>query len=186
MLSTVIGLPFLLLLEPFLNSKVNFTRLKPLLDQFQGSYKNKHRFFAAYYMICQLVIILIVIANPTNNNTISFLLVSSTAALALIHLIFRPYAKLMFLTYFDAMILQLMSLASALPLVGSAYPDVLLAVVIIFLILPIITFTTMELIINKGIISKIAAHFRSNPVNASHNDEIPVSDIGIIKLWMII
>ena len=34
----VIGLPLLLALEPFLNSKINFIRIKPLLDQFQGCY----------------------------------------------------------------------------------------------------------------------------------------------------
>ena len=30
----VIGLPLLLALEPFLNSKINFVKVKPLLDQF--------------------------------------------------------------------------------------------------------------------------------------------------------
>ena len=48
----VIGLPLLLLLEPFLNRKINFYRIKPLLDQFQGCYKDKYRSFAAFYMIC--------------------------------------------------------------------------------------------------------------------------------------
>ena len=37
----VIGLPFLLLFEPFLNRKINFVKIKPLLDQFQGCYKDK-------------------------------------------------------------------------------------------------------------------------------------------------
>ncbi|XP_065915484.1 uncharacterized protein [Dysidea avara] len=37
----VIGLPIVLLLEPFFNRIINFTRVKPLLDQFQGSYKDK-------------------------------------------------------------------------------------------------------------------------------------------------
>jgi len=31
----VIGLPLLLIVEPFLNHKINFARIKPLLDQFQ-------------------------------------------------------------------------------------------------------------------------------------------------------
>ncbi|XP_065896052.1 probable outer membrane protein pmp20 [Dysidea avara] len=65
----VIGLSLLLLLEPFLNDKINFYRIKPLLDQFQGCYKDKYRSFAAYYMICRLVIIIIIINNSTNNNT---------------------------------------------------------------------------------------------------------------------
>ena len=51
-LVTVIGLPLLLLLEPFLNRKINLYRIKPLLDHFQGCYKDKYRSFAACYMIC--------------------------------------------------------------------------------------------------------------------------------------
>ena len=61
-LAIVIGLPLLFLLEPFLNSKINFTRIKPLLDQFQGCYKDKYQSSVAYYMTCRLVIILIIIA----------------------------------------------------------------------------------------------------------------------------
>ena len=40
-LLVMIGLPLLLLLEPFINSKINFIRIKPFLDQFQGCYKDK-------------------------------------------------------------------------------------------------------------------------------------------------
>ena len=58
----VIGLPLLLTLEPFLNHKINFIKIKSLLDQFQGSYKDKCRCFAGYYMICRLLIIIIVIS----------------------------------------------------------------------------------------------------------------------------
>ena len=50
----VINLPLLLLLEPFLNSKINFIRIKLLLDQFQGGYKDKYHYFAAYYLICRM------------------------------------------------------------------------------------------------------------------------------------
>ena len=48
----VIGLPLLLALEPFLNSKINFVKIKPLLDQFQCCYRDKYRCFASFYMIC--------------------------------------------------------------------------------------------------------------------------------------
>ena len=46
----VIGLPLFLLLEPFLRRRVNLVRIKPLLDQFQGCYKDKYRWFAAYIL----------------------------------------------------------------------------------------------------------------------------------------
>ena len=65
----VIGLPLLLLLEPFFNSNINFIKIKPLLDHFQGCYKDTYRRFAAYYMVCRLVIILIIITNLSNNDT---------------------------------------------------------------------------------------------------------------------
>lgn len=58
----VVDLPALLLLEPFLRSKFNFVRIKPLLDQFQGSYKDKYCWFTAYYLICRLVIFLIILS----------------------------------------------------------------------------------------------------------------------------
>ena len=91
-LAIVIGLPLLLLLEPFLNPKINFTRIKPLLDQFQGCYKDKYRSFAAYYMTCRLVIILIIIANSSNDSSSQYLLitVNVNAMLALIHMTLRP------------------------------------------------------------------------------------------------
>jgi len=53
-----IGFPFLLLLEPFLSSKINFARVRPLLDQYQGCYKDKYRYFAAFYLLCRHAIIL--------------------------------------------------------------------------------------------------------------------------------
>ena len=53
----VIGFPLLLLLQPFLRSKFNFVKIKPLLDQFQGCYKDQYHWFAAYYLICRLIII---------------------------------------------------------------------------------------------------------------------------------
>ena len=47
-ITIIIGLPLILLFEPFLNHNINFTRIKPLLDQFEGFYKNWCHWFAAY------------------------------------------------------------------------------------------------------------------------------------------
>ena len=57
----VIGVPLILITEPFLNHKINFIRIKPLLDQFRGCHKNKYRWFAGYYMICRIVVITITV-----------------------------------------------------------------------------------------------------------------------------
>ena len=79
----VIGFPLLLLLEPFLNSKINFVKIKPLLDQFQGCYKDKYRCFAGYYMISRLVIILLVIVKISNDIITQYLLISFCALMQL-------------------------------------------------------------------------------------------------------
>ena len=106
MIVIVIALPLLLLLEPFLNSKINFVKIKPLLDQFQGCYKDKYRCFAGYYMICQLIIILLVIVKIFNDLTTQYLLITSCALMALIHLLARPYIST-FQYIFYGIILQL-------------------------------------------------------------------------------
>ena len=63
----VIGLPLLLLLEPFLNSKINFIKIKPLLDQFQGCYMDRFRYFASFFLIFRLMILGILAVNQPNS-----------------------------------------------------------------------------------------------------------------------
>ena len=112
----VIGLPLLLALEPFLNSKINFVRVKPLLDQFQGCYKDKYRCFAAYYMICRLFIITIIISNSFNNFAFHYLLIATNVITLLIHQLLKPYSSSL-LNDFDGTILHILVLVSVLPLV---------------------------------------------------------------------
>ena len=107
----VIGLPLFLLIGPFLNHKMNFTRIKPILDQFQRCYKDKYCSFAAYmyYMICCLVIIVIIFLIPSSNNLSQFLLIFSCSAVAFIPTV--CYSNLIF-------ILQLVVLAALVPLLS--------------------------------------------------------------------
>ena len=73
--SIVSGLPLLLTLQPILNKNFNFVKIKPLLDQFQGCYKDNYRCFAGYYMICRLVIMTIITANSSNEFIASYVLI---------------------------------------------------------------------------------------------------------------
>ncbi|XP_065890185.1 uncharacterized protein [Dysidea avara] len=172
----VIGLPFLLLLEPFLNNKINFTRIKPLLDQFQGCYKDKYRSFAAYYMICRLVIILIIIANTSNNDTSQYLLIFFNSLLAFIHMTIRPYGSNI-LNVFDGFVLQLMIVVSMVPLIDSYDPDLLLSFMFVLVILPLIPFLIMEIYLYKKTIKKITKYcVPPKPDIADDNDEIPMRE----------
>ena len=85
----VIGLPLLLLLEPFLNQKINFIKIKPLLDQFQECYKDRYHWFAAYYLVCRQVIITLVYVSNFNNAL--YYLQMTCIIIVLIHTWIQPY-----------------------------------------------------------------------------------------------
>ena len=172
----VIGLPLLLLLEPFLNHKINFIRFKPLLDQFQGCYKDKYRSFAAYYMICRLVVIVIIIVNSSNDSTTQYQLITVNSILSLVHVLIKPYARRL-LNMFDSLILQLLIVVSMIPLVDSSDPDLFLTFIIIVVILPLIAFLIMEMYLYKSIIKKITEYCRPpKPDTTNDNNEIPMRD----------
>ena len=177
----VIGLPLFLALEPFLNSKINFVKVKPLLDQFQGCYKDKYHCFAGYYMICRLIIITIVIANPSNDFIFQYLLITACVIMALVHQIFRPYSNSV-LNMFDGAIFHFLVLVSVLPLAESYNNfDSKLAVGITFIlvILPFMIFITMSLMINKEKLKKLPGYcyFKCSQLYLKHHNEIPLNDI---------
>ena len=136
----VLGLPLLLTLEPFLNRKLNFAKIKPILDQFQGCYKDKYRCFAGYYMICRLLIItiIIVIANTSNDMVANYLLITVCAIIALIQLLARPYNNEI-INRLDGVILQIMIFITALPLFDDLdSPLVITIIAFVLLFLPLL------------------------------------------------
>ena len=156
----VIGLPLLLAFEPFLNSKINFIKIKPLLDQFQSCYKDKYRCFAAYYMICRLVIITIIIANSSSDFVFQYLLITACVAMALIHHSLKPYSSSL-LNVFDGIILHFLVLVSVSPLVesfDSVNSNLIVGITFILVILPLLIFITMSLMINKEKIKKLSEY----------------------------
>ena len=52
-----IGIPLVLIFERYLirYCNINFTNLKPVMDQLKGCYKEEYRWFAAYYLLCRQV-----------------------------------------------------------------------------------------------------------------------------------
>jgi len=172
----VIGLPLLLLLEPYLNQKINFIKIKPLLDQFQGCYKDKYHSFAAFYMICRLVIILIIIANPSNNYTSQYLLIIFNSLLAFIHLTLRPYGSNI-LNVFDGFVMHMMIVVSMVPLIDSYDPDLLLSFMFVLVILPLLPFLLMEIYLYKKAIRKITNYCSlPKPDTTNENNEVPIGE----------
>ena len=186
-ITIVVGLPLLLILEPFLNRKINFVKIKPLLDQFQGCYKDKYRCFAGYYMICRLVIITIVIANSSNEFVASYLLIVACGVITLIHITAKPYNNKI-INKFDGMILLLIIFITALPLLDDFDSPLATSIVFVLVLLPLLTFTAITLFLHKDDLKKIAKYFtfkdkasNGNGDNISvHNQEIPMKKFDLI------
>ncbi|XP_065901763.1 uncharacterized protein [Dysidea avara] len=175
-LSIAIGLPLLLLLEPFLNSKINFIRIKPLLDQFQGCYKDNCRFFASYYMICRLVIIVIFISNFSNNNTMQYLMLAVSAVFALIHFVQKPYVNKT-LNLFDGLVLVSVTFIAMIPLIDNSGLDLLLTVTVLF---PLVSFIGLIMLIHRKNIKKLMKYFTPTPQTTNNNVEVPMREYGVV------
>ena len=133
-----IGLPMLLLLEPFLNRKINFIRIKPLLDQFQGCYKDKYRWFASYYLICRQVIFLIMYLFSSNYYNMLFYLQTACLIIAMIHLSIQPYQDEL-LNTLDGIMLSLIVLEVNIN-TFSFLKNVTTEIVLVIMLLPFILF----------------------------------------------
>ena len=187
--SIVIGLPLLLTLEPFLNHKINFIKIKPILDQFQGCYKDKFRYFADYYMICRLIVIAIVIGNSSNNFIAYYMLVIACGIIALVHLMVKPYNN-QTLNKFDGIILQLIIFTAILPWLDDFTSPLVIAMAFILIILPLLSFTAMILFLHKEVLKKtfikFTAKFKlSNESNKSNDYSIEESETPQSKFHFI-
>ena len=182
--SIVIGLPLLLTLEPILNQKFNFIKIKPLLDQFQGCYKDKYRCFAGYYMICRLVIITIVIVNSANDFVVNFIVSVVGGIIALLHLTVKPYYNEI-LNKFDGAILHLCGLVSALRLSDDFDSPFMITITLVLVILPLVIFIAMVLFLHKDNFKRMIAYFTSehkspDSSNDANNNEVSMKEFHII------
>ena len=135
----VIGLPLLLLLEPLLSRKVNFVRIKPLMDPFQHCYKDKYRWFGAYYLICRQVLILIVYVGNRNYYNMLYYLQTACIVIAMIHGYIQPY-KSHLLNGLDGLILLIVVLVVNLNIFPSFSLSVSSDLSAVLVILPFLLF----------------------------------------------
>ena len=173
--SIVSGLPLLLTLQPILNKKFNFVKIKPLLDQFQGCYKDNNRCFAGYYMICRVVIMVIVIVNSSNEFIASYVLIVACGIIALIHLAVKPYNNEI-LNKFDGAVLNLIIFITALPLVDDFDSPVVITITFVLVMLPLVIFIALTLFLHKENLRKIVTHYTSKGQTPNNDNDTDISD----------
>ena len=177
----VAGLPLLLLLEPFLNHKINFTKIKPLLDQFQGCYKDKYRCFAAYYMLCRIMIIVIAISTSPNDLLVQYILINICIIMATVHIMIKPYNH-KFLNVFDGLVLQTIALVVVLPVFESSNSNLVMAFTFVLVMFPLTMFVVFMLLNCKENIKKVLKHkCCKNSEDMSNNAGIPTDSCVAVK-----
>ena len=154
----VLGLPLLLLVEPFINSRINFIRIKPILDQFQGCYKDKYRWFAAIYFLCRQVILFIVVIT-SDQFILLYLLAIVCVALALSHFLLRPYDNDA-LNQYDGIVLQLLLLVVCLQIISVSestdfQDSAISGVAYGLLFLPLLAYIILSMYIKKDAIYSV-------------------------------
>ena len=89
----VLGLPVFLLLQPLMRRcrRIQFIKIKHILDQFQQCYKKEYHWAAGIYLICRLLIFVIVGLNSVEYVTGYFVLQVLCFILVVVHIILRPY-----------------------------------------------------------------------------------------------
>ena len=175
--SIVIGLPLLLTIHPFITHKINFIRIKPLVDQFQGCYKDKYRCFAGYYMISRLVIITIVIINSSNDFVGIYMLTFVSVVTSLIHLIVKPY-KNKILNRFDGITLHLIILITALPLFNDDFKSPLtITLAYVFIFFPLLIFIAMAIFLLKDNLKKLMTIFIFKDKSLSNTNDVNYNDV---------
>ena len=183
--SIVSGLPLLLTLQPILNKKFNFVKIKPLLDQFQGCYKDHYRCFAGYYMICRLVIMTIVIANSSNEFIASYVLIVACGIIALIHVTVKPYNNDI-LNKFDGAVLHLIIFITTLPLLDDFDSLVVVTITFVLVMLPLIIFIALILFLHKNNLRKIVKHFTSKDQAPNDDNDTDISNETPLREFNII
>ena len=156
----VIGLPLLLLLEPFVNSKINFIKIKPLLDQFQGCYKDRFRYFASFFMIFRLMILSILAINESDPFISSYLLMAICLVMTLIHVTVRPYNNNV-LNFFDSFMLFVLVLVITLEIIVTyrgVFSNTALAIAFVLVILPLFSFLLILLYFHVEKIKKVTIY----------------------------
>ena len=180
-LIVVIGLPLLLLFEPFVNSKINFIKIKPLLDQFQGCYKDKFCYFASYYMIFRLMILGILEINETNSFISLYSLQIICLIMILIHVTVRPYNNNV-LNFFDSFMLIVLVLFITLQIIETYHglpSNTALGIAFVLVILPLFVFLLIVMYLNVQSIKKFIIYCISTIklCKATKPDNIEINEL---------
>ena len=186
LLLVTIGLPLLLVMEPLLVKLFNYqfnknawkeaklqieiitekctwlVRIKRLLDQLQDCYKDQHRWFAAYYLICRLVIMLITYYANDDYDYMIYYLQTACVVIAMTHIWIQPY-KNDLLNKLDTVILLVMLLVVNVNTFDASAIEGVTVTLILAPLLLLFTVSIWKCLLQQYIIRKNVLRFDGDP-----------------------
>ena len=174
------GLPFLLILSHWtmqINLKFVHIDMKPIMDQFQGCYKDNCRWFSAVYLVCRLVILIIVVIDFSDYYIGLYLLIIVCLFTAILHYTVQPY-KNDILNKCDGVLLQLLLLVVSLQMVAFSNGFTVGAVeglAYVLLLLPVVAVLSVVLVhVLKHNLPVLKSHCLNT---AANQDELHLHNI---------
>ena len=170
----VCGLPFLLILSHWWPIQVKWKcihiDLKPILDHFQGCYKDNYRWFSAVYLICRQVILVIVVIDFSDYYIELYLLTIVCLITAILHYTAQPYVNDI-LNKCDGVLLQLLLLVVSLQMIAFSNDftvDAIEGIAYVLLLLPIVLLILLLLvyILKPWLVMRTAVNL--NVLNPQH------------------
>ena len=91
----VLPFTFLLLFSPYIGKYINLIKIKPFLDEFQGTYKDNMRWMAGYYFLCRLIFLVIIVSPTTLTGveTLRYIIQFYSFTVAFVHMLLQPYSS---------------------------------------------------------------------------------------------
>ena len=183
----VVGLPLLLILSRWKTIHLNWRYVsidtKPILDQFQGCYKDNYRWFAAVYLICRQLILIIVVIDFSDYYVELYLLIIVCLVAAILHHTVQPY-KNDFLNKSDGILLHLLLLVISLQMVAFSNGFTIAAVeglAYVLLLLPItIIIISLLVYILKPFLVNLKKCLTKKAAPKSVEDVIHLQEIGTL------
>ena len=107
-----IAFPFVLAFQRYLTRylNINFSSIKPVMDQLKGCYKEEFRSFAAYYLVCRQLLYAVDISTDFISGGKFPIMLIFYVLIVMVHVWFQPY-KQRILNVLDSCILMTLMLA---------------------------------------------------------------------------
>ena len=177
-------LPFILalLFTPMLRRCVNLNKVKPILDEFQGHYRDNYQWVSGLYFVARLAYMCILVYPPATGFSVNgFILQIISVIVAFLHVVLQPYKDqwlntIDFILLTDLVFLSLLNGPASDQVFVEApiVKEVLLFILLIIPVLYIIGLFLGSSTLPEKALNSLRNHIKVNQTKTAPNHEVSV------------